>query len=591
MKARRRDLVNNDELAIRARQSHEASRRLPAEPKDAMLATPTTNPEDTHGSVEVRQLSSNAMSAVRFKLLKAAPVQSLDGEGPHEREARCVRSSQSRSSLTRFESEGSSCTSFLSGGVPFVDHLHQRLENMPDWRCLLPPVEQLREHRLPDVARPCSQREFTLGQTQEHHVQVALEFLKDNMKLTKSKFVICMLAADTEGIGVCQADFAQLKEHPHGTTHVLNVARSGESATSLPVLLMVGHVGWQVHVRLPTDNICGEDGREQLRIDPGELQELAIEFFKEIGVVTGVNIRSDLDEFFGVIHSLYGVDMWKHAATPVSLDWIACAAGYNMPRYSVEALNWMTFGTLLPKGMVSLGDRKWNHGWDNIPTPLRVYLAADISQVAGVGFVLECLWVLHVFPDVHAVTQISTLSPQGLLQWWHYMVVELILRILQHKSDVSLDPWDPKNSRSEMLEFIFAGSQWAEIMVQLTPKWPSLPAGGPRYNHSARAFLLDNLVLLNQMDDEVWPIMPPERCHLVVFDRHQVRGQSVPTDPVTELGWVPDPGVGEMITATPAEINDRLFKRLIGGGVGTKALLLEYVRFNPSKGRDLLIRL
>ena len=116
------------------------------------------------------------------------------------------------------------------------------------------------------MVRPASQREFTLGESPEHHVEVALEFLKASMQLTKNTYFVCTLAADTESIGVVRDDFDRLCQGEPGDTHVLRVANRGEPADTLPVILMVGQVGWQVHVRIPT--VPSEDASSRRTLTP-----------------------------------------------------------------------------------------------------------------------------------------------------------------------------------------------------------------------------------------------------------------------------------------------------------------------------------
>ena len=232
---------------------------------------------------------------------------------------------------------------YLPGGAPLVDHLHARLEQLPDWRCLQPALKKLSNHRLPDLDHPASQREFMLGVTSEAHVQAAVEYLKASMKLTKNLFCMCLLAGDTESIGIVAEDYDIILEDEVQTSYTFRVAKSGESATPLPVVMMVGHVGWQVHVKLPITATSDASGHKILTMDPGELQNGAASFFKAMGILTGVGITKDLEEFFDLTQRLYGVDLSKKARLPVELETLAHLAGYNMTRTAVEATNKVCF--------------------------------------------------------------------------------------------------------------------------------------------------------------------------------------------------------------------------------------------------------
>ena len=571
------------QLANHALEAQLAARFRPAEHRDALLVTPIIRSAGRFIPVGAKELSRSDFEDIQKKLSRAAPVRNKRDEGTAEREVRRVLSVQSSDQMTKFTVNGKPNSEFLPGGVPLIDHLSSRLEYLPDWGCLRPAVESLRQHRLPDKVKPASQREIVLGETLDRHVDAALEFLKDNIKLTKKKFYICTLAADVEAIGVRRSDFASLMHGTPGDTHVLRVAGRGESADHLPVLLMVGHVGWQVHIRLPTLDTIGAEGVRQLKIIPGELQHGIGTLFREIGIVAGVKIQEDLQDFFDVVKSLYGVDLWMYVLPPVDIDRLARYAGYNMLRYSVRSFNWVTFGTIMPKGEVSTGDKKWNQPWDCLPTPLRAYLAADIGQVAAVGWVMEVLWILHVFPDAHAVTQVSTLTPATLLLWWHKFIVEDLI-----DSAVPVRPWQIHETREDIINYLMGSSEHCEILRKLTPPWPTIPAGGARFVHFVRAFLISILPILRELDEDSWPLLHPEQYHLVVFNRHQVNAQDCPNDAVRTMAWAANPGVGPMITGQAKDIRCGHFQDIIGDGVGTKALLLEYARLNPQGGRDLL---
>ena len=121
-----------------------------------------------------------------------------------------------------------------------------------------------------------------MGESPEQYIEVALVFLKASTQLTKNTYFVCTLAADTESIGVVRNDFDKLCEGEPGDTHVLQIANKREPAYTLPMLLMVGQVGWQVYVRIPT--VPSEDAisHRTLKIVPGTPRRVSPPFSRPL---------------------------------------------------------------------------------------------------------------------------------------------------------------------------------------------------------------------------------------------------------------------------------------------------------------------
>ena len=579
-------LVDGVQLLERARQAHVRARSKEATPRDMFLVYGDPEAKPSTHSNGVRELTGPQSQQLQKDIATATRLQKLNGEGSDEWGIRRIRSVQRSDCMTDFSDNSVDAGCYLPGGAPLIDHLCARLEHLPDWQCLVPAVERLRNHRLPDIARPASQREFTLGSTPERHVQVTLEFLKDHVKQSKSFFIICMLAADTESINVVKEDYTMMETGTLGETFTFRVAKLGESAKALPVVLMVGHVGWQVHVKLPVTSTRDAKGRRTLKMEPGELQESVLPFFNEIGEVTGVDVEDDLTKFFLVVQKMFGVNLWRHKIKyPLELSRLARVAGYNLTRYGVEVLNWICFGTLLAKGWVSKGDGKWDLPWDELTVPFRSYMAGDIGQCAGAANVLWYLLIIRIFPDPHAVQQLSSLTPQLLLEW----CVTYLGRNISLETKIS--PWEAADTMATVWDLLVDEDEEGKQVRGLFPTWPAVTSGGARYTHAARAFLLKSTPALNAIDELTWPLMPGEIRHLVMFNRHQFLDQPVPTDPTANLGWVHNPGLTGTLERPAADITHYTITQLTGDGVGMKGLLLELIRVAPSEGRDLMARL
>jgi hypothetical protein len=84
----------------------------------------------------------------------------------------------------------------------------------------------------------------------------------------------------------------------------------------------------------------------------------------------------------------------------LGLSWMFWRAAQDTTsRGTLSTLNFLVFGMIMPKGIVSLGDGKWHRKVRDITTALRTYIAQDISQATAIAWVLLTCWILQVFPD------------------------------------------------------------------------------------------------------------------------------------------------------------------------------------------------
>ena len=170
-------LIDSGQLLQRAHHSQLRARSEVATPDDVPLVyvDEAAKPE-THSN-GIREMSRSQAKAVQDMLKTSSTLRRETGEGVDEYEVRRIRGGLRAYCMTQFEVNGMKAECYLPGGTPLVDHLRARVKQLPDWSCLQPALEKLSNHRLPDLDRPASQREFTLGVTSEAHVQAAVEFL------------------------------------------------------------------------------------------------------------------------------------------------------------------------------------------------------------------------------------------------------------------------------------------------------------------------------------------------------------------------------------------------------------------------------
>jgi hypothetical protein len=333
-----RDTINSDSLAGIASIAQLTARSRDAREKDCFLLTTALRNTADDDPVADLAMSGSQEESVR-SLIRRRSRYGRDSEPPSEKEARRIFQAQRPDAATKFETDRANQSSYWPGGAPVVDHLFVRVEHSPDWHCLLAALTKLRNHRLPNINDPHIHEEITLGETEERRVNEILEYYHAKVKQIKREFLICLLGADTESVSLSGNGVSSIIHGRPGQRHTVTLAQKRESGDPLPVVLMIGHVGWQINIRLPTTEVRGPRGEQQLRIVPGVLQEKVLELFKYLETLTGVGINEDLRKFFKVVKALYGEDLWDYTIPGVELDTLARFAGYNLVRYSLAALN------------------------------------------------------------------------------------------------------------------------------------------------------------------------------------------------------------------------------------------------------------
>jgi hypothetical protein len=144
--------------------------------------------------------------------------------------------------------------------------------------------------------------------------------------------------------------------------------------------------------------------------------------------------------------------------------------------------------------------------------------------------------------------------------------------------------------RAEALHSIPFPDQVAYRVFKLAPKWPSITAGGPRFLHPSRAFLVKNWKLLHQVDKRFWLGYDPNRAVLVMFG-HSLEEASVhPKNPVHQPGILPLPGIPYVPRILPSDVKPETLRNH-RNPAGLYATLLEYMVIYPDLGRSVMQRI
>ena len=365
-------------LAELARLAQLKARARHASPKDSFLVTPANSSSESSADadpVAVQPLSDTDLKLAQTKLFmrgSSFPKQHQYPEGRSEEVVRRVLGAQSPRCVTQLPDQVGSGS--LPGNAPIIDHLFVRVAASPDWHELTPAIELLRQHRCPNLEALPLVQEITLGKSSDAEVLAAKDFFRTQVKETEEKFMICPLAVDVRSIRVAEGSSFTVTNDEVKPLSFRIVGGSEEAAELMPVRLIVGHIGWQLHVRLPWD-LSVDEGHSLLSMSPMELQPQAATLFKELERLVGIhNMQMDLRKFFMIIEVTFRQNIWEDSIhQPLELDVLARFAGYNMLNASFVALNWISLGTILPsEKQCGGGDGRWLEPWEELPLPLQV---------------------------------------------------------------------------------------------------------------------------------------------------------------------------------------------------------------------------
>lgn len=577
-------IVSSEELAHRANASQVRARKRPARPEDAFLITLSADPirsDDATGTVYFGNRDHDDACKYIARHASRKPK-----EGEAEKTIRTTLEPQDPTGIAKFPVRGSySESDTLPGRAPIVDHLYNRASVQKEWGFLIPPLDVIRSSRCPDMSDLPTTVEVTIGKTSDDDIQQALHFLRQSIQRTRESFFFAQLSGDLESIGVTPSTLSDLKGVGPNSSLSFSLAKRRESATKLPTKLMIGHLGWQVVIRLPYETVTGDDGSSTLEFQTGAFNPLISTIIKEAGPLIGIGIADDLDLFSHFIEAVYSVKV--EFQSPVELQSLVRLAGYNIPRHGVASLVWVFLGGLLPKGYCSAADAKWHLAWDSLPKPFKAYLSGDICQVAAVAWVAISAWFVQVFADPHATLQMCMFTTvKELLSWWATQVIAPNMPAISSSAN-----WYQQVSRPAIMDLAIMKTGKSDALKTLTPDWPTVTAGGCRFFHSARAFIVAARHPLREFEASKWPELYREQYHLLTFQRCEVSPSTSPTDPVQHDGLRHNPALRLRLVVPPDQVNQLSIARATGKANCVRSVIMEYVRSDLQRGAVLLSRL
>ena len=494
----------------------------------------------------------------------------------------------------------------LPGGVPLIEHIAAFIARSPTWACVQPKVNDLLNSRLPTPVELNKERELTPGVSSVDDWVNAGNFLKSQ------DLDLSFIAADTESIPLLITwPLYDGAEKPwealllHITLESLSgsqqleftIAPSKCSACSLPVRFFFGSKKWQIHFRLPiTHHHHKGQSKVVLRLDT-ILPEEAKQMFLELPSMVGVGITNDYIEWGAVLEAIWNTTFFRQMRHPMELEHLARAARINTSNSSILQLNWYCMGTVIAKGIASLGDRKWGQRLRDLPVDLKQYLTADIVQVVKDADTLELGWFIQLFPDLTVVQDASSFSALEFVQWAHKNITpNLIIGIQQVEKDaqgkwVKLVPrpvWKEQESISDMVEFLDPPTRDEFPALWLSSTWPSITCGGPRSIHQVRCAFTNILPELHKLDPVSWIIHPAEKLWYWQFGVSIDQVKPVIT-PTSTPGFVRGPGFESHLSSDPSTWTKAQLEQSRSSPYRSDRMLIcEFATLHPERALSVL---
>jgi hypothetical protein len=568
-----------EDLKTAAETAQEYARRRRATPEDCFLATPVS--ETSEGAAVVRPLSSSQIRELdRAFLSQARGNRHLEQS---ERLITAVLSAQHPDAVTAVQHPVNMLDTF-PGHVPLIDHLRVRASSELGWDLVVGGIDAASAHRIPTLAESACFDEIVVGHTSSDRILRIIDKLKRFKRKICEQFHICLLAGDSESAAIPPATLANFKVSKAPTVFKRpDPWVAGVSKTNMPVRFMIGHLGWAIHVRINLEAMTDSDPNT-LTLAACTLQPELQTLIDEAGTLVGVGICEDISKFNDVLQMISGERLRFY--DPVDAAVLARLAGINTPKHSVQNLVWLCLGGYLPKDRASVGDNKWHLPTSAVPNNLRQYLRGDTTQLALAVWVLIVCWVMHVFPDLHAVFKTSVAITAGdLIRWWVRRIIDE--RVIELRSAPA---WSPATTREEAVRSLGFSEALEDFFCHLTPRWPSIAAGGARFFHDCRAWHASRMDTLLAVDPRFWLRSYREEVHILRL------GRILPADSPssTAVRWhqlAPNPEFDDILTLPAAMVTKAAFNRLVTPGRPKRVILIEYALTNPDEAVNLLLRL
>jgi hypothetical protein len=384
----------------------------------------------------------------------------------------------------------------LPGGSPLLDHIIAWCTINKGWESTCETLTRFATQRVPtlDDRRMPEVREIVLTESDVMTHQAAIFWLVRKVAETEKRDGFCLPALDVESLSV---DFPGRPNTWETVSEDLlldecvwaSVGTKGvKDLLKLPVLLMYGAPGWQLHIRIPVE-YWRDDGKTQVKIKAGTVHVGMLQrVLNAMRPAVGTGIMDDINDFVQAVERIYVVSLDRGKIPKgIPLSHVAMLAGVSHRQSSLLTMVHLVLGGVLAKGWkCSTGDSRWGEPFGKLHPALKAYLHGDIQQVSITASVLVVIWVAHLFPSAKLIKSELGIDPRDFVNIWIKTAVQRDLARLA-TGQGRLAPGTATN-RQDLIRQTGVTTDDQDALLSLSPDWPAITTGGPRSSEDTLAF-------------------------------------------------------------------------------------------------------
>ena len=437
-------------------------------------------------------------------------------------------------------------------------------------------------------------KEIIIGRTPNHELEDTLGWALAQHRLDQLCCPVGVISMDIEEVRIRAEDYGRIIENCltnfSKPIKITRWPKVGEASAQFPVKIMLGNgIDWALMISIPVIPVS----RAEYEVADVRFPSPLVQFLKELPVMVGVGIRLDVLELVELVRKTSDVNFSMQGW--VDLSTLAVLAGWNFPRFNMQAMSVQVLGGVMNKS-VSRGDGEWGKCWDDIDDALKVYCLADVKFGFMTAHVLATLFLWDVFPDPDVTCSFTRKSPRDFAEMFFHWVFQSLVG-----TEVCPQELGTARNRSDLVNAIrtrdvdgnlsLGPPSRVEVFAKIFGTWPSIRFGGPRYLHQVRSHFVSQCQTLADSLSPHWSkIMPYDYRR-----REMWEAATYAVVPLSEEKWA-DPEQTrklalvihpDLLPQTLVCTGDQITMQLIDDtalkfGRNVREMLMEWIRMNLS---------